>query len=286
MNTTATALANTTSNLVSLPEVYFRANELLADPHSSAADLGEVIRHDPGLAARLLKIVNSSFYGFPAKVDTLPRAVALLGRDELRDLVLATVAVETFNKIAPSQVDMSTFWHHGVYCGLAARLLARRSSMLHTEALFVAGLLHDVGQLLIYQQLPALASQALADAELSDDGLYQAERRELGFTHAEVGAELFKAWGLPAILETTTRYHHEPAEAQDFELEAAIVHLANSSINAVEPGRNILDCQPVRDAAAWARTGLSEQVLEEVLAETETQFLDVVKIISPDAPLI
>lgn len=286
MSTTPEDLVAGVTTLVSLPEAYVRLSALLDDPDAASSDLGEVIRHDPGLATRLLRLVNSAFYGFPSRIDDLTRAVTIIGRDELRDLVLATVAVETFDKIASDLVDMSTFWHHSVFCALIARLLGKRCNTPQTERLFGAGLLHDVGQLVIYHELPKLARQALAGAEPSDDGLYQAEKQVLGFTHGDVGAALFKAWGLPDSLQAATRFHHEPSAANDFEFEAAIVHLANSAANAVEPGRNILACRPERDPEAWRRTGLSEDALNEAVPEAEAQFLEVIRIISPHAPLI
>ncbi len=189
-------------------------------------------------------------------------------------------------RITSDLVDMSTFWHHSVFCALIARLLGKRCNTPHTERLFGAGLLHDVGQLVIYHELPELARQALASAEPSDDGLYRAEKSVLGFTHGDVGAALFKAWGLPDSLQAAARFHHEPSAANDFAFEAAIVHLANSAANAIEPARNILACRPERDPEAWQLTGLSEEALNEVVPEAEVQFLEVIRIISPHAPLI
>jgi HD-like signal output (HDOD) protein len=283
---TARELVAGVTDLLSFSTVYFRVNELLQDPRSSAQDLGVVISHEPGLATRLLKIVNSAYYGFPGKIDTLSRAVTIVGIRELEALVLATVAVDAFNRISTELVDMSTFWHHSVYCGLVARLLAGRCGVLHTERLFVAGLLHDVGQLVIYHQIPEQARQALAAAEPSDNGLYRAEQDLLGFTHGDVAAELFEIWGLPASIKEAAAFHHEPGRAKEFPLETALVHLANSAANSVEPGRNILDCRPMRDAQAWQSTGLSEDDLERALADAKDQFLDVIRIISPSEPLL
>jgi HD-like signal output (HDOD) protein len=286
MNTTPEELAAEVSTLVSLHEVYIQLNALLDEPNTTAADLGEVIRHDPGLATRLLKIVNSAFYGFASRIDDLDRAVTIVGRNDLRDLLLATVAVETFNKIETELVDMSTFWHHSVFCALIARGLGKRCNTPRAERLFAAGMLHDVGQLVIYHELPELAREALAAAEASDDGLYRAERDVLGFTHGEVGAALFQAWGLPQSLQAVARWHHEPLAGIDYLFENAIVHLANSAANAVEPGRNILDCRPIRHPGSWRLTGLTEEALESAVSEAEVQFLEVIRIISPDAPLI
>ena len=283
---TARELVAGITDLLSFSAVYFRVNELLQDPRSSADEIGVVISHEPGLAARLLKIVNSAYYGFPGKIDTLSRAVMIFGTRELESLVLATVAVDAFKRISTDLVDMSDFWHHSVYCGLAARLLARRFGVLHPERLFVAGLLHDVGQLIIYHQIPELAREALAVAEPTDDGLYRAEQDLLGFTHGDVALELFEIWGLPTSIKEAAAFHHECGRAREFPLDTALVHLANSVANAVEPSRNIPECRPVRDPRAWELTGLSEDDLDRALEDANEQFLDVVRIISPNKPLV
>ena len=283
---TAKELVAGVNDLLSFSTVYFRVTELLQDPQSSAQDLGAVISLEPGLATRLLKLVNSAYYGLPREIDTLSHAVTIVGTRELETLVLATVAVDAFNRISTDLVEMSDFWHHSVYCGLTARFLARRFGVLHAERLFVSGLLHDVGQLVIYHQIPELASQALAAAEPTDDGLYRAEQRLLGFTHGDVAAELFELWRLPASIKEAAAFHHECGRAQKFPLETALVHLANSVANSVEPSRDILECSPMRDPLAWELTGLSEDDLDRALADAEEQFSDVIRIIAPGKLLV
>jgi HD-like signal output (HDOD) protein len=283
---TAKELVADVTDLLSFSTVYFRVNELLKDPRSSAQDLGEVISHEPGLATRLLRLVNSAYYGLPTEIDTLSRAVTIVGTRELETLVLATVAVDAFNRIPSDLVDMSEFWHHSVYCGLVGRLLARRFGVLHTERLFVAGLLHDVGQLIIYHQIPELAREALAAAEPSDDGLYRAEQHLLGFTHGDVAAELFEIWGLPASIKEAAAFHHDCGRAHEFLLETALVHLANSVANSVEPSRNMPECRPTRDPQAWEITGLSEADLDHALTDANEQFSEVIRIVAPGKLLV
>lgn len=272
--------------LVSLPDVYFRLEELMYSNKSTANDFADIINNDPALATRLLKMANSAFYGFPSRIDSLSRAITIVGTRELRDIVLATVAVESLNKIPNDLVDMSTFWHHSVYCGVTARLMAKRCHILHTERLFLAGLIHDVGQLVIYYQLPELARKVLEKADDTDSGLYAAERKILGFTHGEVGRELFKLWGIPESLQEIAECHHIPADAREFHLETAIVHLANSVVNTVEPGRNINECEQQIDSGALKLSNLGQDDFPEILAEADAQFMEVIKLISPDAPLV
>ena len=118
---------------------------MLEDPNTTANDLGRVIGRDTGLTARLLKIVNSAFYGFQSRIETVSRAVTIIGMRELRGLVLAASAIEAFSKVPNKVLNMANFWRHSVYCGVVAQLLAERSNVLHAERLFVAGLLHDIG---------------------------------------------------------------------------------------------------------------------------------------------
>jgi putative nucleotidyltransferase with HDIG domain len=278
-------LIDSVRKLISLPEVYYRARELLEDPYSDSGEIGKVIECDTGLTARLLQIVNSALYGLPGRVDRVSHAVTLLGRQTLRDLVLATLAIRVFGRISTQLVDVSTFWHHSVYCGLIAKTLARYCHVLHAERLLVAGLLHDAGQLVLYHLRPEPAARALALAEPNDDGLYRAERAVFGYTHAMVGAELLRRWALPKSLQTSVAFHHEPERATDYVLETHIVYLANAIANRVEPGRTIEECDFASKSDAWQMVGLSEDQIEVVVADVDLQFLETLDLLMPGQPL-
>lgn len=213
--------------LVSLPEICIQVQELADSPMSTAESIGEVISTDSALSARLLKIVNSAFYGMPSRVDTISRAVNLLGMRELKNLTFAASAAEVFSDIPPDLVDMAGFWQHSIYTGLVARQLAQHCNVLHAERLFTAGLLHDVGRLLIYIKLPEQAKQAEIMRLESERHLCDIEDELMGFDHTEVGYALLSEWQLPANLCATIRYHHRPQDAHDAHLESAILHIAD-----------------------------------------------------------
>lgn len=118
---TAKDLVSAVSDILSLPETVLRVNEMVDDPQSSAADIGEVIRQDPGLTARLLRIANSPFYGFPSRIDSVPIAITVIGTDQLRDLLLATSAIQVFSDFPNEIVSMETFWRHSLRCAIIAR---------------------------------------------------------------------------------------------------------------------------------------------------------------------
>lgn len=277
----ATELVKGVATLVSLPEVCVRVNELVDDASSSAIDIGQAIALDPGLTARLLKIANSSFYRFPSKIETVSRAVTIIGTRELRFLVLASSAVRSFGRLPTSTLDMSEFWRHSLYCAVIARLLAAQCNVLHRERLFVAGLLHDVGHLVMYSKIPDLVQVMIHRANRSGEPMYQAERDVFDIDHGTVGAELLKLWNLPVGLQETVEFHHEPQFAADFQLETSIVHIANVLAVLAERGSTCLDDGPNIHPVAWEITRLNADIIEPTLQEARGQFLEALLLFLP-----
>ncbi len=269
--------------LVSLPEVCLRVNEMMEDPATSARTLGEVISRDTGLTARLLKIVNSSFYGFPSKIETVSRAVTVIGLRELRGLVLAASAVETFSKIPTEVLNRVHFWRHSVYCGVVAQLVAEECKVLHSERLFVAGLLHDIGKLIIAHRLPEqmkIIKERVAAEQHFD---YEIEQEELGFDHADVGGALLREWKMPPTLCDAVDYHHRPGDAEESLMDAAMVHLANSITGMAEEGLDVdieTMIQPV-DGQIWEILGADVSIIETVSKKAGPLFTDALEVILP-----
>jgi len=255
--------------LVSMPGVAVRINEMVDDAQYSATDIGKVISQDPGLTARLLKIANSPMYGFSSQIDTVSRAVTVLGTKQIRDLVLATSAIQAFDGIPNELITMDNFWQHSIACGLAARELMGKQRAAQGESIFVAGLLHDIGELVIFNKLPDQARQALEMVvdEMEETPLQLAEQQVLGFDHAQVGAELVKQWQLPQSLFECVAFHHQPSMAVDFKFEAAIVHIANSLAVMVELDTiDVFEGEvPPLDPQAWEITGLDQEIVGPVI---------------------
>ncbi len=269
--------------LVSLPEVCLRVNEMMEDPSTSAKSLGQVISRDTGLTARLLKIVNSSFYGFPSKIETVSRAVTVIGLRELRGLVLAASAVETFSKIPTEVLNRVHFWRHSVYCGVVAQLVAEECKVLHSERLFVAGLLHDIGKLIIAHRLPEqmkTIKERVAAEQCFD---YEIERQELGFDHADVGGALLREWKMPPTLCDAVYFHHHPADAANSLMDAAMIHLANSITGMAEEGLDVdmdVIIQPI-DERIWDVLTVDDSVIETVSKKAGPLFTDALEVILP-----
>jgi putative nucleotidyltransferase with HDIG domain len=230
------ALLDDVEGLVSPPDICLRLFELIQAPTTGAKDIAAVVSVDPNLTARLLRLANSSFYNFSRKVDTISRAVMVIGTAELYQLVLSVSAVKTFTSLPNELVTMDTFWRHSVYTGLLARALAIRVNILHPERLFVAGLMHDIGSLVLYHQRPDTMRDILLVAEGDEEVLYQAELEFFRFSHASLAGYLMDEWQLPEQLVDAVTWHHQPERAEKARMEAHILYLANHLVNESELG--------------------------------------------------
>lgn len=262
------------SDLASLPEVAARVIALVEDPKATAAEIGQVIGRDPNLAARLLKIANSSYYATSGTIGTIPRAVTVIGTRQIRNLTLQLTTVRMFQGVPVEVVSMGDFWEHSLYCALIAKQLAGAVNPALADTVFTGGLLHEVGQLLLFQRLPDLSRQALWLATEGPDDLTMAdaERQIIGFDHTEVGAELARKWNLPEVLRECIAHHHHPDLASPAHATAvAIVHVANSLAYLTETDSVSLETSPLIAPTAARLAGLDGCDLAQLVADTRTQ---------------
>ena len=261
-------------HLVALPDVCFRINEMADDPVSSAADMAQVIGRDPNLAAQLLRIANSSYYGFPSKVETISRAITVIGTQDLRDLVLSASVINAFNTKPNELIDMQKYWSHALFTGLVARQLGSKTStkVLCKERLFVAGLLHDIGQLVMSVKIPELMGIMVTRGKENAEPFFETERLIFNIGHGEIGAELMKQWHLPASLQAVAKYHHEPEQAEDFLLEVSIIHIANALAHLSGIGGLGVKQQVKISPLAWKTTGLNKSTVLGVVEMAKTEF--------------
>jgi putative nucleotidyltransferase with HDIG domain len=288
MNTaelTPQRLVASIKDLVTLPDVAMRIARMVNDPNSSAADIGREVSKDPALTARLLRIANSPALGQNGKVATISRAITLLGVRQVRDLTVGLTAVRTFDGIGNELVTMASFWRHSVLCAVAATQIAERRKGSRDDSPFIAGLLHDIGQLVLYSRAPELARRALLMSvdDPDDMGLYVCEREVMGFDHAAVGVALARNWGLPLALQECIEFHHEPERAPSHPLEAATIHVANSVAVLAEIGSTDLTDAPRISDAALRATKLDAASLTEIIAKTREAAEDVLQAVLTEA---
>ena len=249
------------ASIASLPGVYHQFQEAMSSTNSSFAEIGEIILYDSGLSARLLQIVNSAYYGFPDRIDKISHAISIVGTAQLSDLLLSTVVMDKFNSIPNSVINMESFWQHAIACGLIARKLASYNENLDPEKIFVAGMLHDIGQVILCTKLPLLSMKILLDLQSQNEQIDILENEELDFDHAELGAKLLKKWNLSDFHIEVTSFHHKPHQAPNYSFEASLIYFADILADTMQLGSS--GEKPVSsnlEEETWENLNFSEQI--------------------------
>lgn len=280
MTNNASELVKDIEGLVTLPDVFLNINRLIDDPNSSSVDIAKAIGKDPSFTFRLLRVANSSLYSFSSPVTTVAKAVSIIGTTQIRSLALSMSVAKTFAGLSNELVSMENFWRHSLYCALVARSLAKLCRGCDPDSLFTAGLLHDIGELVIFNRMPKLAEEALLAVLDSQDQLqiHQAEQQVMDLDHASVGGALARLWHIPALLEECIAYHHDIAGAKQYPREAALIHVAN--VLALMAEIDSLDSEDVSpiDPSAWELLGLDESCIEPVVREAQVEIQEAVQL--------
>lgn len=264
-------LIDRTSTVYSLPLFYERLNEAINHPRTSIDDIARIITEDQGLTARLLRLANSPMFGYFGNVGSINKAVTIIGTQQLRDLALAASVMGVFKGVPEELLSMATFWRHSIACGIIARALATWRREVNVERFFVAGMLHDIGQLIMATMLGDLVREMIEETQSQGTLYFDVEQTRLGFDHAEAGGALLKEWKIPANIADPVSFHHRPARAEQFPLEASLVHLADIICQAFELGQSCERFVPPLDPASWDRLGMSPHQLGAVLKQVEPQ---------------
>lgn len=275
------AIVTDVRSIFSLPDVVIRINELIDSGETTNSELERVILNDPALTAKLLRFANSSYFGLSGKVETVLRAISIIGHNELRNLVIASSVATTFKGIPPDLVNMDTFWSHSVTCGVSARLLA--SSVESRERFFIAGLLHDVGRLILFSQYPKESAKALSCMNQGLEAVIEAERKIFGFTHAQLGAELLRQWRLPPNIWKMVEFQFEPLKNETHKYDASTLCAAVNIANFIQPCTNQKvnpeKAIPAHAFKAWNLLGLSPELIESIISVTKLQVIELLHIV-------
>jgi putative nucleotidyltransferase with HDIG domain len=229
-------LLSKVKELPALPQIYTRVTALLDDVNASVNKIGEAVQTEPSITSRILRIVNSAYYGLPYSVTSIPQTISLIGRQRLKDILIGTLLAGLFKNIENENFSMNDFWRHSIKTAIIARHIAMQSAhIIDHEALFTAGLLHDVGKLVIAAKLPELQLQI--DTLIAEKNLdiLQAEQEILGFDHTDVSKALLQKWRLPDLLVYAVKNHHDTDHFGPYADTNCIVYLANNLSNGSPP---------------------------------------------------
>lgn len=276
-STSATLILRGQNDLVSLPDIYQRIVTALNSPHASSKTIGDIVSKDTNLTMRLLRLVNSAFYGFPGKIDSINRGITLLGTKELSTLALGITVMRLFRHIPSELINMESFWKHSIRCGLFAQALATHKVGISEEKMFVAGLLHDVGRLIMLQKIPQHLTCAILLAQQQQLPLYQLEKTLLQFDHAEIGQALAIEWKLPASLPQMIGGHHDPARER-YHPEVCILHIADLLAQSSATDLVLAPVLPPLQQRAWETLALSPGILSAVFHQVDRLFRDIANI--------
>ncbi len=263
-----------------LPVNFYKIMEAINDPDADVHEIADIISSDIGLTAKILRLVNSSYFGLSTKVATIPHSLNIIGLSPLSTLVLASALINQFDGIPEYFVTTESFWSHNVACGIAARQISKLKGLGNEELLYIAGMVHDIGSLLIYQEYPEKAKKALNQCNEWGINLVNAEKSALGFDHTQVGGALMEKWNLPQIIKETTEYHHQPLNAPQYKEEAAIVHLADYIVQSNQLGSSGEIQSFALDKRVLQFLDLPEKILPWISEKTIQNFEEVYNILA------
>lgn len=263
--------------LPAMPEVAVHLERVTADPRSSARDVADVIALDPSLSTILLHLVNSAFYNFPQAIDSIPRAVSIVGTSQLHALALGRLVLNVANEIPPKHFNMEVYWEHCIATGILARELAALRGLESPERHFLAGLVHDLGKLAIASVLPRHGAALKAMRRTSVT--HEAEDAVLGFNHARFGALVLRKWDIPYQIVEAVANHHHPEEAAHPE-GARILHLADIMARTLVVTTSDVPLTPPPDPAAWRALGLAPEDLRGVIDGLDEKIRELMTILA------
>ena len=265
---------HTIIQLPALPSIAMEVVEMVDNPKTSASKLGKVISSDQALTAKVLKIANSPFYGFPKKISTIDFAIIILGFDALKEIVISISLVSSLQKKSDGFFNAKKFWDHSIATGVIARRLARDLGYRVTGEVFVGGLLHDMGISVLHRYFNNEFKRIVSIAKETDLSFLEAEESVLSITHAEVGGWLAERWNLPDHLTESISLHHKPTEAQGNPDLVALIHCADVLANRITPEPFPSDKGLDFDPQALVRLQLSDPNL---LAQKAANYAEIVQ---------
>lgn len=251
------------TTLPTIPAVLKRLSVILEKPRVTIVEISAFISNDPALTTKVLKMVNSAIYGFPGRIASVSHATMLLGLNVIKGLLLGVSVFDLMQK------TMSGLYEHSLACAIASRVIAQKKNLKEPEEVSVAGLLHDIGKVVLILEFPTQYENAMTQAGEENISIYEAEKQQFNATHADVGGWLAEKWRFPANLIEVISNHHRPNLAKNAPLETAIVHVADLLARARGFGFAGEKLVPEVHPVAFEMLGLTEQDLMDVLGEME-----------------
>lgn len=255
--------------LPTLPGVVQKISQMVESSNTSADDVGRVISNDQVLTAKVLRLINSAFYGFPGRISSVTHGLVLLGFNVVKGLVLSA---SVFDMMEEKMVGL---WEHSMGTAITSGIIARKLNQKDPEEVSVAGLLHDIGKVVVNVAMPEDYEKISELVEKEEIPVLEAENKVLGFNHASIANWLCEKWNLPGNLKDPISYHHSPELARTAPRQSAMVHLANILVKGKGFGFSGDKFVPSLNENAWQILNLKEKDIEDIISDMETDLIAV-----------
>ena len=265
---TLTRLLIKVKSMPPLPQSIAQILELTKSNKSSAQDLTKVCERDPKLTTNMLKLANSPYYGFSRKISTISHAIVCLGLDTVKSIALTSSTQEMLNNEVPAYaLEEGMLWQHSICCATCARIIAKRIGFNESEEAYIAGLLLDIGKIMLSNFSEDQFVQIIEKAKNNRISFDRPEKEILGFDHSKIGGKIIEKWNLPSVLVETVKYHHRPDKVKINKRLTYIVHLADAISCMLGIGLGCDGLMYVFEDNTLDVLGLSKEDVESIMCE-------------------
>lgn len=268
------ALLEKCPDLATLPSVYHKLNEAINSPSCTTGIISRIISQDPILTLKVLKMVNSAFYGFPHEIDDIPQAIVIIGMQQLNDLVLTHSIINLFDNQKTTPFTLEDFWKFSLASGIEAKILASQSKGRFSERIFVGGLLHNIGKLIMAIAEPDLYENCREFSKKEEVSMTIAEKSIFGYSHINVNQTIMNSWNIPQTINDLSSNYLSP-EQSSFSSECNLIKLAHILVQTTGLGNNGDFFIPEFTDKNLDGLNLTVAILEESLIELKGQFSEI-----------
>ncbi len=252
------------SSIATLPEITSRIIQTVEDPRSTAAALHKIVSHDPALITRILKVVNSAFYGLPGQIGSIERGIVLLGLNAVKNIAVAASLGQLFRGVKLCEgFTAKDLWTHCVTVAVVARALAKKTTLPIADEAFLAGMIHDIGLLVSLQISPEQLRQVCERSKTEELSFCEIERDVIGVDHQQLGAGLTEAWKFPRSCQLVAGFHHQPMQLSSDRVLVSLAHVADTLAAQHAKGFNLTAMRQTIDANLLSELGLDHAALEQ-----------------------
>jgi len=260
------------TSLPTLPKVIAEITHLMQNPRTSAEEVGRAITMDQSLASKVLKLVNSAFYGFPGRINTITHAVVILGFNTVKNIVLTASIFDKLGGRGKTEAfDLEKLWLHSISTGVIAQEIAKKINFRFHEECFIAGLLHDIGKVILFKFSPDEFNEILKIKNKKNCLFIEAEKEAIDLTHNEVGAWLAQKWNIPEDLRNAISYHHSPSLSISHKTMVSVIHIADVLCRALGIGSGGDKKIPVINSDVWEKLNFSRQLLDKIYKDIDIE---------------